>query len=151
VDEIDRDTALGVIERGEVAHVAVVDADGPYVSPVSYAIVAEHLVFITRRGRRFLALRHDPRICIEVTEVSDVGWRSALVEGEARFVTGEAMHTEAIQSLLTKYQDGGEGTLLGTSRSPGPDLTEVVAVPLDRVTGRSSGEGTHRRTRPGRL
>ncbi len=150
MEEIDRDAALGVLERGEVAHIAVVDADGPYVSPISFAVVDGHLVFVTRRGRRFLALRKDPRVSIEVSELTAHGWRSVMIEGEARIVTGEDLHTKALQALLQKYQ-AGEGSLLGTSRSPGPDLSEVVAIELDRVTGRSSGEGTHPRTRHGRL
>lgn len=150
MEEIDRDVALGVLERAEVAHIGVSDADGPYVSPISFAIVGDEFVFVTRRGRRFLAIRRDPRVCIEVTELTAYGWRSAVIEGEARIVTGEALHTEALQALLSKYQ-AGEGSLLGTSRSPGPDLSEVVAVSLEHVAGRSSGEGTHPRTRPGRL
>ena len=150
MEEIDRDVALGVLERGEVAHIAVVDADGPYVSPISYAVVGDHFVFVTRRGRRFRAIQKDPRVSIEVSELTPFGWRSAMVEGEAAIVTGEDLHTAALQALLRKYQEG-EGSLLGTSRSPGPDLSEVVAVPLDRVSGRSSGEGTHPRTRHGRL
>jgi nitroimidazol reductase NimA-like FMN-containing flavoprotein (pyridoxamine 5'-phosphate oxidase superfamily) len=150
VEEIDRDAALAVLERGEVAHVAVIDADGPYVSPISFAVVGDQLVFVTRRGRRFLALRRDPRVSVEVSELTPHGWRSVMIEGEARIVTGENLHTEALQALLRKYQDD-EHSLLGTSRSPGPDLSEVIAIPLDRVTGRSSGEGTHPRTRHGRL
>lgn len=150
MEAIDRAAALGVIERGEVAHVAVADADGPYVSPISYVIVGDRLCFITGRGRRLRAIQKDPRVCIEVTEVLDPGWRSALIEDEAEVVTGTDLHTDALQALIRKYQTE-EDTLLGTSRTPGPDLTEMIAVPLDRVSGRSSGEGTSRRTRPGRM
>lgn len=151
MEDIDREVALGVLERGEVAHVAVSDADGPYVSPLSYAVVGDHVVFLTMRGRRYRALLKDPRVCVEVYETTDGGgWRSVVVEAEAEIVTGSPLHTDALQGLMAKYA-AGHGALLGTSRAPGPDLTEVVAVPLTRVSGRSSGEGTHPRTRPGRL
>lgn len=150
MEAIDRSAALEVIERGEVAHIGVSDADGPYVSPISYVIVDDHLCFITSRGRRLRAMKADPRVCIEISEVDDSGWRSAIIEDEAEIVTGMALHTDALQELIRKYQTE-EDTLLGTSRTPGPDLTEMIAVPLKWVTGRSSGEGTNRRTRPGRM
>ena len=150
MEAIDRAAALGVIERGEVAHIAVADADGPYVSPISYVIVGEHLCFITSRGRRLRAIKADPRVCIEVTELTRPGWRSAIIEDRAEIVTGTELHTDALQALIRKYQTE-EDTLLGTSRTPGPDLTEMLAVPLQWVSGRSSGEGTSRRTRPGRM
>ncbi len=150
METIDREAAMGVFERGEVAHVAVTDVDGPYVSPVSYVIVGDRLCFITGRGRRLRAMKHDPRVCVEVTELSHPGWRSAMIEDEAEVVTRSELHTDVLQALIRKYQSE-EDSLLGTSRTPGPDLTEVVAVSMERVSGRSSGEGRNRRTRPGRM
>jgi len=150
MEELGRDKALEILERGRIAHVGVVDDAGPYVSPISYALVRDRLVFVTLRGRRFRAIRADPRVSVEVAEADDTHWRSVVVNAVAEIVTGTPLHTDGLHALLTKYRDEG-ASLLGTSRSPGPDLTEVVAVPLDTVSGRASGGGTNPNIRPGRL
>lgn len=79
---------LDVLARGEVARLAMVDVDGgPYVVPVSYAVLppgdglspgadardgepGEPLRIVVhgaREGRKIEALRKDPRVCVEVT------------------------------------------------------------------------------------
>jgi nitroimidazol reductase NimA-like FMN-containing flavoprotein (pyridoxamine 5'-phosphate oxidase superfamily) len=116
---------LDVLARGEVARLAMVDADGgPYVVPVSYAALppadGEPLRIVVhgaREGRKIAALRKDPRVCVEVTvdvaavpavracDVS-VRFRSVIAFGRAAFLEERAARARALAAIAERYAPG---------------------------------------------
>ncbi|MEE8331189.1 MAG: pyridoxamine 5'-phosphate oxidase family protein [Acidimicrobiia bacterium] len=153
MEEMTREDALAFLTEQLLGHLAVIDGDEPYVSPISYVVTDNTLYFRTRPGRRLSVLKTNPRICVETSLVDDAGgmWSSVCAWGNATTVEDPQVGATVVSMLLEKYADSSESVL---SYAKGPNLgveASIVEVPLDEVTGRASGGelGTH--VRPGRL
>ena len=78
-------------------------------------------------------------------------WTSVIVNGKAAEVDDDATISLTVRLLFQKY-----GTALGSPLSRGgfqpmASFPHVVQVPIDEITGMTSGGGFAMRTRPGRL
>lgn len=149
MDELTPERCREILATSRVAHLGVIDGDRPYVSPLSYVLLDDRFCFRSGAGRRMDAMRANPVVCIEVSVADDDGWESVIAWGEAREVTDDGEAQNVISALLSKYRD-----VLGSPLSPGsvfPEPAIVVSVPLDLVSGRTSGHYFSVRTRPGRL
>ncbi len=152
MDEMSREQAVALLEAEQVAHVATAAGGEPYVTPISFVLLQDELLFRTVPGRRLDALKQSPRVCVEASRVDEAGnWESVLVFGDARVIDDPNREADVIAALLAKYHGASEGLFsLGGGR-PFDPVPVVVAVPLAEVTGRTSGGGLNPRTRPGRL
>lgn len=140
-----------LLNRGMVGHMGVISEGNPYVSPISYVVVGGAVCLRTGRGRRVDALRANPSVCIEVSEVDENtgAWQSVIAWGKAEFVEDDDRAREIIAAILEKYR-----SVLGSPLSPGtvfPEPGVVVRVPIEGISGRESGSFFSARTRPGRL
>jgi nitroimidazol reductase NimA-like FMN-containing flavoprotein (pyridoxamine 5'-phosphate oxidase superfamily) len=126
---------LDVLARGEVARIAMIDADGgPYLVPVSYAVLPAEpgeplriVVHGAREGRKIDALRRDPRVCVEVTvdaatlpaaracDVS-VRFRSVIAFGRAALVEDRAGRARAFAAIAARYAPGAPPVDEGEAR-----------------------------------
>ena len=151
MEELNRGQIDELLDTASVIHLACVDP-GPYVTALSYVVIDGSIYFRTYGGRRIDALRNDPRVGVEVSEVdSETGaWVSVVGEGSARIVEDPATAALVEGALIRKYAQAYETLVSGPS---GPPLGEayIVQVQLDDVSGRSSGTAWGRRTRPGRM
>lgn len=151
MEALNRAQIQELLDTATVMHLACVDP-GPYVTALSYVVIDGDLYFRTYGGRRIDALRNDPRVGVEVSEVDpETGaWVSAVGEGAARIVEDPATAALVEGALIKKYASAYETLVSGPS---GPPLGEayIVQILLDDVTGRSSGSSWGRRTRPGRM
>ena len=134
-----------------VGHMAVISDGEPYVSPISYAVIDGSLGLRTGAGRRIEALRENPRVCVEVSNVDAQrgSWESVIVWGDAHIVDDDRRAQEIIAALLGKYRE-----VLGSPLSPGtafPGAGVVLEIPIEGLSGRESGSFFSVRTRPGRL
>lgn len=69
----DRATLDALLDRGRVAHVALVTTDGPLVLPIAYARLGDRiLVHGSPRSRWLGLLAAGTSVCVAVTEVSGV-------------------------------------------------------------------------------
>ena len=153
MNEMTATEAMEFLADETVGHLAVVDGEEPYVSPISYVVKDGTLFFRSRPGRRLRALQAHPRLCIEVSIVDDEAntWTSVCVWGDAEIVTDPNVDAEVVAMLLAKYADASEAVL---SFASGPDLgeqTAVVSIAVDTITGRRSGKEFGVHIRPGRL
>ena len=154
MEQISSEEAREVLESAPVAHLGMILDGAPYVTPMSYVLDGDTILFRTMPGQKLTALRTSPRVCMEVSIYDDDSgdWVSVIVTGDAREVSDDALKNTAISHLFRKYEKVMGSPL---SRSPGPQpiggLPTVVAVSIDEMSGMSSGRGWTRRTRPGRL
>ena len=120
---------------------------------MSFVIDGDRILFRTKPGKRYEAMMENPVVSIEVStfdrETGD--WTSVIVRGRATEVADEATISRAVELLFDKY-----GTALGSPLARGEiqpmaSFPHVVEVPIDEVTGMSSGGAFAARTRPGRL
>jgi nitroimidazol reductase NimA-like FMN-containing flavoprotein (pyridoxamine 5'-phosphate oxidase superfamily) len=154
MDEISRDETLELLNSAPVAHLGMVENGEPYVVPMSFVLVGDRILFRTMAGRKLDAIKSNPAVCLEVTDLDEKSgsWVSVIVKGRAEEVFDDDLKSETVSRLLRKYEE-----VIGSplSRNGGlraiAGLPHVVAMTLDQVSGLSSGRGWSARIRPGRL
>ncbi|HET8539304.1 MAG TPA: pyridoxamine 5'-phosphate oxidase family protein [Anaeromyxobacter sp.] len=149
---LDPGAVLDVLVRGEVARVAMIDADGgPYVVPLSYAVLppadGEPLRIVVhgaREGRKIDALRRDPRVCVEVTVAAEtipavracdvsVRFRSVVAFGRAAFLEEPAARARALAAIAARYAPGSPPIDEGEARK-----VAIVEIRIDAATCKQS-------------
>lgn len=154
METLTREEALDILATEPVAHLGMISNGAPYVTPMSFVVADERVRFRTMAGRKLDAIRDNPAVAIEVSRYDDDtgAWVSVIVEGQARLVEDDQSRQETIALLFAKYEKvigsplSGGGGLLPLGGHP-----YVIEVPIDRVTGMTSGRGMRVRTKPGRM
>ena len=151
--EMSRQESIDFLAAQAVGHLAVIDGDEPYVSPLSYVVIDETLYFRTRPGRRVNALKAHPRLCVESSEVEEDGgrWTSVCAWGDGALMEDPHREADVVTALLAKYADSSESVLSYASDSGFGKEASIVAVPIDKISGRQSGRELGAQIRPGRL
>ena len=153
METLDRDEALRILEAAPVAHLGMIDSGLPYVTPMSFVVSGEYVVFRTMAGRKLDAIRANPRVCVEASDFDPAtgDWSSVIVTGAARLVDEEDMKTATVSALLRKYESVMGSPLSSGGIRPLGDMPHFIAVEIEDVSGMTSGRGFSTRTRPGRL
>jgi uncharacterized protein len=153
VESITEAEAREFLEESFVVHLGVIADGEPYVTPMSFVIDGDRLLFRTKAGRRFEALADGAVVSVEASDFNpETGdWMSVIVRGTAAEVTDEATVQLAHDMLTHKYRDA-IGPLISRSVRPElPGTTFVFEVPIENISGRVSARGFSFRTKPGRL
>ncbi len=145
--------ALQFLKEAMVAHVGVVLNDEPYVTPMSFVVDGQSIFFRTKPGKRFEAIESNPKVCIEVSHFDEVtgDWMSVVVRDKTVERTDESTATRTVALLLDKYEAVLGSPLGHGGMQPMSSFPHVVEVPIEEITGMTSGRGFSFRTRPGRL
>ena len=153
MESITAEQAKRFLDESLVAQIGVISLGEPYVTPMSFVVDSDRILFRTKPGKRYEAMLENPVVSIEAStfdnETGD--WTSVIVRGRAAEAGDDATITLTVQLLFQKY-----GTVLGSPLSRGEiqpmaSFPHVVQVPIDQITGVTSGGGFAMRTRPGRL
>lgn len=136
-----------------VAHIGVVSNGDPYVSPVSFVVDGNRVLFRTKPGKRFEALIANPRVSIEACRFDEEtgDWISVIVKGTAVERTDPTTTTHTVEMLYDKYVKYMGSPLSSSGFQAMASFPHVVEVSIDEITGMVSGRGLSIRTRPGRL
>jgi len=153
MDAISETEAREFLSGAMVAHIGVMTNDGPYVSPVSFVLDGNRLLFRTKPGKRFEALVVNPRVSIEVSSFDEEtgDWVSVIVQGRAAERTDPITTTRAVELLMEKYEKVLGSPLSRNGFQAMATFPHVVEVIIDELTGMASGRALSFRTRPGRL
>lgn len=145
--------ARQLLEKAPVAHVGVIDAGAPYVSPLSFVVEGNTIMFRTMPGRRLSALKANPAVSIEACRFDEKSgdWASVIVTGTARFADDDASRQLVLGKLFEKYRDVLGSPLSRGGPQPMASLPHVVVVDIEDISGMSSSGLFSIRTRPGRL
>lgn len=109
-----RDLADGLLRRAPVGFLAVHDASGPYVVPISFAYEGTAIYFHGGSGRKAAALDADPRACLSVTSdpvfirgdgpcADNFAYESVVVAGTVQPLLEPAARDAALRALIVKY------------------------------------------------
>ncbi|HEY4606024.1 MAG TPA: pyridoxamine 5'-phosphate oxidase family protein [Acidimicrobiia bacterium] len=145
--------ALRFLKQALVAHIGVISNGEPYVTPMSFVLDDRRLLFRTKPGRRFEAILANPTVSIEVSHFDEVtgDWISVIAKGRAVERNDEPTMSRTVELLLEKYE-AVLGSPLGRGEmQPMASFPHVMEIPIDEVSGMTSGSGFSYRTRPGRL
>ena len=152
MESLSEKETLDLLTESKVGHVAVIDGDVPYVSPVSYVVLDNEICFRTGLGRRVDALRVNPAVSFEVMRTTaDGGWECVIVSGEARERNDNLFAQQVVSSLLSKYREELGSPFSRGKRSPIAEPATFIAISIAEISGRTSGTWISIPSRPGRL
>jgi nitroimidazol reductase NimA-like FMN-containing flavoprotein (pyridoxamine 5'-phosphate oxidase superfamily) len=66
MDQIGKDEALEVLQSAPVAHLGMIEGGEPYVTPMSFVVSGDRILFRTMAGKKLDALRASHSVCVEV-------------------------------------------------------------------------------------
>jgi hypothetical protein len=143
---------IDLLAESKVGHLAVIDGDVPYVSPVSYVVIDNEICFRTGLGRRVDAIKANPAVSFEVMRTTaDGGWECVIASGEAHERNDNLFAQSVVSSLLSKYREELGSPFSRGKRSPIAEPATFIAISIEETTGRTSGTWISIPTRPGRL
>jgi nitroimidazol reductase NimA-like FMN-containing flavoprotein (pyridoxamine 5'-phosphate oxidase superfamily) len=141
VDPLSREDALRLLREAPVAHIGLISDGRPYVTPMSFVVDEDRILFRTTAGKKFDALRQDPRVCIEASKFdSESGeWASVIVTGTAVELDDGDAGQRAVEKLFEKYADALGDPLSRGGLQPFPGLPHVIEVVIEEISGMVSG------------
>lgn len=154
MEPLSRQEAIEFLESQPVAHLAMVLDGAPYVTPMSFVVDGDRILFRTVAGAKLDAIRSNPTICVEVSRYNDEtgDWMSVIVKGVARLIDDAGLRQTVVALLYAKYEKVMGSPLSGGGGSmPLGGNPAVIEVPITDITGMSSGRGMRTRTKPGRM
>lgn len=153
MDPLTREQSLRLLEGAPVAHLGLIYDGAPYVTPMSFVVDGERILFRTKAGKKLDALRKDPRVCIEVSQYDPNSgeWASVIITGSAVEVDDASTRSVTVDLLFDKYSGVLGDPLSRSTIQPMSGLPHFILVTIDEISGLSSGSGFRPRTRPGRL
>src|SRR3990172_304352 len=153
MEPISEAEAREFLSEAMVAHIGVVSDGDPYVSPMSFVLDENRILFRTKPGKRFEAMVAHPKVSIEVSYFDEQSgdWISVVVQGHAAEGTDPATTTRTVELLMQKYERVLGSPLSRDGFQAMATFPHVVAVEIDEISGMVSGRGFSFRTRPGRL
>lgn len=153
MEALSTEAAYRLLAEAPVAHIGLISDGRPYVTPMSFVLEGERVLFRTQPGQKFRAIEENPTVCVEASKYdADTGaWSSVIVMGTAEEVDDPATRQLTIQLLYAKYSDALGSPLNFGGNQPMAGFPHVVAVRIEEISGMSSGGGLTPRTRPGRL
>lgn len=140
VKDMTHQECMTLIGARRLGRLACCRHNQPYIIPVHYALGGSCLYSFSMPGQKIDWMRENPRVCIEIDEISSGGdWRSVVVQGKyLEFPDTEQWHRERVHawSMLQKYGNWWEPGALKpdpqaiTGASPhlfyGIDIAEVT-------------------------
>jgi len=145
--------ARAFLEGSSVAHIGVVIDGEPYVTPMSFIVDGDRILFRTKPGRRYSGIEQNPVVSIEASHFDeDSGdWTSVIVKGTASLVNDDETIQITLSELFDKYRQVLGSPLSRGGIQPSASFPHVVAVQMEEISGMSSSGPFSVRTRPGRL
>ncbi len=153
MEPISEERAIDFFKRSLVAHIGVVVDGEPYVTPMSFIVQGNRVLFRTKPGRRFEGIESNPVVSIEASTFDEESgdWTSVIVKGTAAVTTDDVTVQGTLTGLYDKYRKMLGSPLGRGGMQPISSFPHVVAVDIVEISGMASSGPFSPRTRPGRL
>jgi uncharacterized protein len=116
IKQLSPEESKALLKECYIGHLGCITERDPYVVPVHYIFHKGDLYLHSRVGEKILALRQNPRVCLQVEEVRDGDhWRSAIAFGKYEEITDAYERAWFNRRILTRF----------------PHLTPVESIPAD--------------------
>jgi uncharacterized protein len=124
-----------------IGRIAIRDAEGAYVVPISYAFADGCIYCHAAPGHKVTLMRRWPHVAFEVDDIRNPAtWRSVLVQGKFEELTTEEDRFRARALLLRAF----EGSLMSVTAGHGHRTTLAEAVlfriRIESITGRAENQ-----------
>lgn len=111
----------------------------PVAVPVAYALGDDTVYLAMGAGRKLRALERNPRLCLTVVQVEGLDrWRSVLVVGTARWITGDAERGAAIAAFVAQRRATSDALTTRDARRLAS--ARLVRVEVNELRGAARGE-----------
>ena len=136
--ELSADECLQFLRRHRIGRLAVRDAEGVYIVPVSYAYGDDAIYGHAAPGKKVQLARRWPHVAIQVDEIwNPATWVSVLVQGRWHELDAEEDRFRARALLLQAF----EGSLMSATAGHGHRTTLADAiifrVSIETMSGRA--------------
>jgi nitroimidazol reductase NimA-like FMN-containing flavoprotein (pyridoxamine 5'-phosphate oxidase superfamily) len=92
-----------LLQQASFGHLGCAREGRPYVVPMNYAYDGKELYFFTTEGMKTQFIEANPKVCLQVEEVTDgTRWRSVMVIGQAERLTNAAETERAMQMIVER-------------------------------------------------
>ena len=147
----DRDELYAVLDAGLICHLGVVVGDYPRVIPTAYGRGGDTLYLHGSTGSSMLAAASGSQVCVTVTHLDgmvcarsvnnhSMNYRSAVIYGEARVLTGDSERVDALR-VITEHLIPGRWAGAREPNRKELAATAVLAVPLAEASVKSRSGG----------
>lgn len=135
------------LERAQWGRLATNGPEGPYITPMHFILEGDRIYFhCARRGRKLDNIRHDSRVCFEVSEMLEIKehanpckfstrYRSVLVFGRVGLVNDEAEKVKALNLISQKYSSTGK--FEPVTEEQGKSVT-VLVLGIENISGKEA-------------
>ncbi len=131
------DESRAILERHNVGRIAFSFHDRVDIQPIHYVFKENWLYGRTSRGRKFMALAHNPWCAFEVDERRGVfDWDSVVVKGHLELLDPELASQDAYARGLELMRNIVPETF--RDRDPVPQRSILFRVHASELTGRSA-------------
>jgi nitroimidazol reductase NimA-like FMN-containing flavoprotein (pyridoxamine 5'-phosphate oxidase superfamily) len=136
--ELSVDECIGFLRRHRIGRLAVRDAEGAYIVPISYAYGDGSIYGHAAPGKKVQLARRWPHVAFQVDEVwNPATWVSVLVQGRWHELDREEDRFRARTLLLQAF----EGSLMSATAGHGHRTTLAEAIlfriDIETVSGRA--------------
>ena len=129
-----------LLQRESFGHLGCARDGRPYVVPMHYAYDGKELYFITTEGMKTQFIEANPKVCLQVEEITDsTHWRSVMVIGQAEQLTS-AEELERAMKLITERNPSLTPAISATQLDTwgrGVDIA-VYRIRPDMIDGRKT-------------
>jgi nitroimidazol reductase NimA-like FMN-containing flavoprotein (pyridoxamine 5'-phosphate oxidase superfamily) len=148
----DKKTVYSILDEGLVCYVGFIYENRPYVIPTSYARVGDRLILHgSRASRMMLVMTGGADLCVTVAHVDglvlarssthhSVNYRSVVIFGKAREITGEENKTQALRDFF-EFTIPGRWETVRPPSSKETSATTLVEIPLDEASAKIRAGG----------
>lgn len=127
--------ALDVIKHSNVGRLGCIDQDEPYVVPLNYLLEDSSLYSHSLPGKKVLAMRANPRVCLQVDHVDDdLHWRSAIAFGRFEEIQNATDRRNILGKLLSRFSRLTPVESLIAQDAGAPESI-VFRIVVHRITG----------------
>ncbi len=129
-----------LLERHRVGRLAVREAEGVYLVPISYAFVHGAVYAHAPPGRKVTLMRRWPHVAFQVDEIDSLTqWRSVLVKGKFEEIVDDDEKEAARLVLIAAF--GGNLALLTAGQGRRVALSDAILFRIqpEEITGRAQG------------
>ena len=140
IREMQHSDCIGMLSSGRLARLACCKDNIPYIVPISFRYVENHILSFSRPGKKIDWMRENPRVCLEIEQLADkIQWKCLLVEGSFRELKNRD-EREYAWSLLQRDNDWWEpGGIKPAAQHVKESLDPVYfKIEIDRMSGREA-------------